>query len=321
MRLFDKIKGPIFYKDDSEAERQLESLLELKQAASGEIADAIEAEIRLVEAGIAGEKQVRFELANSHIPMYVLHDLHLEYEGLSSQIDYLIITRKHNFVIECKNLYGNIEINSNGDFIRTFSYGRHSKREGIYSPITQNRRHLELIKQIRGAERNALLRIAFEKFFYGSYRSVVVLSNPKTVLNAKYAKKEVRDQVIRADQLAEHIRKVDAERGAVSSSEKEMENLAQFFLSVHKQPMVDYTKKFRGLVSKTASATPEEHASGEVQSRSDANSGPDVIVCPRCGAPMVRRSATKGQHAGEEFYGCSKFPRCRGIVKLGKAQP
>ncbi|MHB9143506.1 MAG: nuclease-related domain-containing protein, partial [Paludibacter sp.] len=95
--------------------------MKLKQSASGEITDAIELEIRLVEAGIAGEKQVRFELENSHIPMYILHDLYIEYEGLTAQIDYLIITRKHQFVIECKNLYGNIEINNAGDFIRTFS--------------------------------------------------------------------------------------------------------------------------------------------------------------------------------------------------------
>jgi hypothetical protein len=129
MGLFDKIKGPVFYKDDSEAERQLMVLNELQQMASGENASAIENEIRIVGAGIAGEKQVRFELENSHIPMFVLHDLYFEHEGLTSQIDYLIITRKHQFVIECKNLYGNIEINSNGDFIRTFSYGRSTKRK------------------------------------------------------------------------------------------------------------------------------------------------------------------------------------------------
>ena len=316
MGLFDKIRGPIFYKDDSEAERQLEVLIELKQTASGEIADAIEQEIRLVEAGIVGEKQVRFELENSHIPMYVLHDLYYEYEGLTAQIDYLIITRKHQFVIECKNLYGNIEINSNGDFIRTFSYGRHSKKEGIYSPITQNRRHLEMIKQIRGAERIALLRIAFEKNFYNNYRSVVVLANPKTVLNAKFAKKEVRNQVIRADQLAEYIRKVDAEPDSVSCSEKDMENLAQSFISVHKQPKVDYTEKFRIPVNKIDSDTSKGDPSVDELCGPNVESNPDVIICPKCGAPMVRRKATKGPNAGSEFYGCSNFPKCRGIVNI-----
>lgn len=316
MGLFDKIKGPIFYKDDSEAERQLNVLIKLKQTASSEIVDAIEQEIRLVEAGIAGEKQVRFELENSHIPMCVLHDLYYEYNGLTAQIDYLIITRKHQFVIECKNLYGNIEINSNGDFIRTFSYGRHSKKEGIYSPITQNRRHLELIKEIRGAERNALLRIAFEKNFFNNYRSIVVLANPKTVLDAKFAKKEVRNQVIRADQLVEYIRQVDAEPDAISSSEKDMESLAQFFLSIHKQPKVDYTEKFSNLVNKADSDMSEGHSVEKDQIEPNAKIKPGVIICPKCGAPMILRKAAKGSNAGNEFYGCSNFPKCRGIVNI-----
>ena len=35
-------------------------------------------------------------------------------------------------------------------------------------------------------------------------------------------------------------------------------------------------------------------------------------VCATCGSAMVFRKATKGSSAGQSFYGCSKFPRCRG---------
>lgn len=38
-----------------------------------------------------------------------------------------------------------------------------------------------------------------------NYNTIVVLANPKTVLNVKYAKKEVKQMVIRADQLSEFI--------------------------------------------------------------------------------------------------------------------
>ena len=34
--------------------------------------------------------------------------------------------------------------------------------------------------------------------------------------------------------------------------------------------------------------------------------------CPRCNSPMVKRTAKKGRHAGDEFWGCSKYPNCRG---------
>ena len=345
MSLFSKFNGPVFYKDDSDAERQLEQLEALLEKASGETAKAIKREIMLVQAGIAGEKQVRFELENSHIPMYVLHDLYLEHNGLTSQIDYLIITRYHQFVIECKNLYGDIEINENGDFIRTFSYGSFRKKEGIYSPITQNRRHLELIKQIRAEQHSSLLmRASFEKNFFQNYRSVVVLANPKTVLNMRRAKKEIRDQVIRADQLAAYIRKADAEPGSVAGFDKHTEELARFFLNICKPNPTDYTEKYRDLLSETTSEdltplearqaklTPSTEPKQEdkpaaepepqyaVQETKSAEPEPqeqtETVLCPRCGAQMVKRKAQKGKNAGKYFYGCSNYPKCRGIINI-----
>ena len=246
MGFFDKIKEPIFLKEDSSAQAQLLTLQALKPCVSGQLTEQLDLEIKLVEAGILGENSIKYELRNSHIPMFILHDLYLEYGDLSAQIDFLLVTRKHQFIIECKNLYGNIEITSSGDFIRTVALGRYSRKEGLYSPITQNRRHLELIKQIRGAERsNIFTRTLFENNFYSNYKSIVVLANPKTILNAKFAKKDVRDQVIRADQLAEFIRRVDSDPKSVESSDKDMESLARFFLSIHKSIDVDYTSKFR----------------------------------------------------------------------------
>jgi restriction system protein len=43
-------------------------------------------------------------------------------------------------------------------------------------------------------------------------------------------------------------------------------------------------------------------------------------VCPKCGAEMVLRTAKKGKHAGEKFWGCSKFPRCRSILPYDESQ-
>ena len=34
--------------------------------------------------------------------------------------------------------------------------------------------------------------------------------------------------------------------------------------------------------------------------------------CPRCGSAMVSRKAQKGPSAGSSFWGCSRFPDCRG---------
>lgn len=308
-----KLNGPVFYKDDSEAERQLAALQELRKKATGKVANAIEEEIRLVQAGIAGEKQVRFELENSHIPMYVLHDLYLEHEGLTAQIDYLIITRKHQFLIECKNLYGDIEINSCGDFIRTFSYGRRKKKEGLYSPITQNKRHLELIKQIKLDNKNGFIKLIFsERLFLEYHISVVVLANPKTILTAKNAPKDIRDQVIRADQLSEYIRKHELQSKDTPDTDEEMKKRAEFYCSIHKENAVDYTKKFREMLTAIA-PEPKGNAPMQNEEKQTIRSAKQMI-CPKCGAPMVKRKARRGDYIGNVFYGCSRYPQCREII-------
>jgi hypothetical protein len=34
--------------------------------------------------------------------------------------------------------------------------------------------------------------------------------------------------------------------------------------------------------------------------------------CPKCGGEMVLRRVKKGEHAGKSFWGCVRFPKCRG---------
>lgn len=239
------LKRPFFYKTDSDARRQLEQLKEIHKTAPDVIKAKIEQDIKMLSYGITGEENVAFELNNSSLPIIVLHDLHIVYEDLSAQIDYMIITNKFTLIVECKNLIGNIEVNSNGDFIRTLQYNGKYKKEGMYSPITQNMRHLEMIKKVRLALRNNFVtKTLFEKHFDENYKSVVVLANPKTIVNMKYAKKDVKEKIIRCDQLIEYIKKLMKESENAISSEKEMFKLAEFFLSLHSENTVDYTKKY-----------------------------------------------------------------------------
>ena len=37
-------------------------------------------------------------------------------------------------------------------------------------------------------------------------------------------------------------------------------------------------------------------------------------LCPICSCKMIKRTAKKGKNAGNTFWGCSKFPNCRGVV-------
>jgi hypothetical protein len=245
MGLFNRMKEPVFLKESSDAEVQLDKLKALEHLLNAEGQNIIKQDIKCLEYGISGEKNIEFELKNSHMPMCILHDIYLEDGDLSAQIDYLVFTKKICFVIECKNLYGDIEINNSGDFIRTIEFGGRKRKEGIYSPITQNQRHLELMKKIKiDKNNNILMKYMAGRYFEDFNKSVVVLANPKTILNAKYAKKEVKEKVIRADQLVKYIKEMHENSKAAADSEDGMLAWARSYLNLHKNVEKDYTAKY-----------------------------------------------------------------------------
>lgn len=305
--LFGKRLGPVFVKDTSDASDYLEKMKELSSKASGSLKDKIEEQIHNAEAGLYGEKQIIYELKNSGLDMMIAHDLYLKNGELSAQIDFLVMTRKHLFVIECKNLYGDIEVDDKGNFIRHIRYGKAYKKEGIYSPVTQNERHLNVLKEVRRLVKNNLL----EKLFYDSafpkcYRSIVVLANEKTVLNDKKAPRSIREQIIRADQLISYIKKVDSSDDNYESSDKEMEEVMYFYVKCSIPNQSDYSKKYEAMLEECSLLNPTSKVDEPMS---------DEKICPRCGSAMVFRTAKKGVHSGDQFWGCSNFPKCRFIIK------
>ena len=41
-----------------------------------------------------------------------------------------------------------------------------------------------------------------------------------------------------------------------------------------------------------------------------------IPVCPKCGKPMALRTAQKGAKTGKQFWGCSGYPECKGLVDI-----
>jgi restriction system protein len=39
-------------------------------------------------------------------------------------------------------------------------------------------------------------------------------------------------------------------------------------------------------------------------------------TCPRCGSVMVARTARRGSNAGEQFWGCPDYPKCKGLREM-----
>ena len=67
--------------------------------------------------------------------------------------------------------------------------------------------------------------------------------------------------------------------------------------------------KYDSLIQSTienTSVTDKEHLTNIKRSRASP-------LCPKCGSSMILRTARKGRNKGSTFFGCSKFPTCRGI--------
>ena len=50
----------------------------------------------------------------------------------------------------------------------------------------------------------------------------------------------------------------------------------------------------------------------------DFNAETIAPVCQKCGGELIERVATKGEYAGQKFWGCSNFPKCKFTKKVNE---
>lgn len=228
---YDKLKEQVVYKKDETTEKELDRLREYARVHQNK---DLENKIKLFEYGLEGEKKVLYELEHSGIGMYILHNINFEYKGKSAQIDFVVITSRCNYFIECKNYIGNITVNSKGDFVRTYMKNNRKITEGVYSPITQSKRHLELIKEDNYDNARLLYKLNFEKNFNSFHDYIVVMANPKTIINDKYAPREIKERLVKADQIIECLKRLESKREPFRF-EKDIKKVADVYIESNKE--------------------------------------------------------------------------------------
>lgn len=252
MGLFDKKIGVDFVKKDvpDYTKEYIAKMKKLLERVEEPLKNEIEKQIFLTYYGSKGEDQIKYELNYSGLDMYIFHDLCIEHNGLKAQIDFLIITRKKVYVIECKNMIGNIEVNNMGQFIRKYYINKKMVKESVYSPLTQNDHHIQTLKELRMNEvKGKLFKNSFDLNFDKVYHSFVVLSNPSTILDYKYAKKEIKDKIVRLDELVRKIKDIEGYTKDVFSL-KEMKELSDFYKNTDITSKNFYENKYNSFLSK-----------------------------------------------------------------------
>lgn len=250
MELFKKFTETIFYKKDSQLEEQISALKELQQEYPNN--SKLNYKLKLCELGLIGENEIEFELKNANIGMYILHDVNLKYKDLTAQIDYIIITPGYTYFVECKNLIGNISVNNRGEFIREYIYNHKKIVEGIYSPIRQAERHIEIFKKLLDENQTGIMYNLLKNVRQSWFKPLVVLANSKNILKLQYAPKEIKSQIVRSDSLIDYIKKdINNLDKDYLSSQKYMNDLAFKIMQNYNQDIEkDYKEDFQKWLEK-----------------------------------------------------------------------
>ena len=68
-------------------------------------------------------------------------------------------------------------------------------------------------------------------------------------------------------------------------------------------------------MASTASNAPASSFERSPESSLSQDASPESRACPKCGEPMLLRKAKSGANAGQRFWGCSAFPKCRMVAR------
>lgn len=237
-------------------------------------------------------------------------------ENGTTEIDVLMLSSKGLFVFESKNYSGWIfGSERQPKWYQTLPRGRgRSRKEAFYNPIMQNRTHIRHLQELLGADLPMHSIITFSDRC--TLKNVQVTSSDIHVINRWEVLSVVSSicgtsaQVLTEAQLRELFDKLYPYTQADAAvKEKHIADIRQ---TLNPEPVLPIDP-----VPEESAPAPE--TSAEPVPAPEAAPAPDeptAPTCPRCGAPMTLRTAKKGANAGNQFYGCSNFPKCRYIQSL-----
>ena len=240
-----RFKDTVFYKQNSDLEDKYNALKKLNEEYPNN--QELQEELYIVKKGLDGEEEIAYQLKKSSIGMYVLRDIKVKYEDLTAQIDYIIITPVYVYLVECKNLAGNITVTEKGDFIRELNINGRKIKKSMYSPYRQVEAQREVIRKIWENRASKLKKLLYSKDFNYYRKILVVVANQESILNTNKAPKEIKYRVIKADDL---IRQIEYDLKHVKQDEmlyskKDMEEIAQSYLDVAKTEEISYYEYYK----------------------------------------------------------------------------
>ncbi len=234
------------------------------------------------------EKQGAKFLFNTYIPKE-----HAE----TTEIDVLMLCSKGIFVFESKNYSGWIFGNEKQkNWYQTLPTGKgRSRKESFYNPILQNHSHIRHLEQF----------LSKPVPMY----SIIVFSERCTLKSVEIQDESVK--VINRYDVFNTISKTLSNLPNDILNESEITEIYEL-LYPYTQINESIKEQHIGNIKQKTAAKIQVTANSALTSKETTD---DVKICPKCGGQLILRTAKRGEQAGQHFYGCSNFPKCRYIKK------
>ena len=230
--------------------------------------------------------------------------------GETSEIDVVYITQKGIFVFESKNYSGWIFGDEKGQYWTAMLPNRQKNR--FYNPIKQNRTHIKWLQKYVGedvplfsiivfSERCELKKVEVES------TEIKVIKRDRTYAAVRDIWDKHEDAVDDVDAIYEKLKPLTNVDAAVK---------AAHIADIEKKYRKDLPEKDRNDLKSIDKSNQDPDPQGNTVGSNVPEKHEDIdknLICPRCGKPLVLRTAKKGTNAGQQFYGCSGFPNCRYI--------
>lgn len=218
--------------------------------------------------------------------------------GKTSEVDMIMIYKSGIYVLESKNYSGWIFGNeANSMWTQTLNAGRKVHKEHFYNPIMQNRTHIK-----------CLVNLLKSEFSYDFTPFSLIVFSDRCVLK-QICNTNPLVKVINRYEVASEISLYDNAKGTVFSNET-IERIYDFLKPYTE---VDYATKQKHIENINNRYRVKEEDILTKRRNTVVNSDK---MCPRCGSKLVLRVAQKGKHVGNEFYGCSTYPKCRYVENI-----
>lgn len=205
----------------------------------------------------------------------------------TTQIDHIVVSKYGVFVIETKNMKGWI-FGSANQKQWTQKIFKHTNK--FQNPIHQNYKHIKTLERCLGLNQEFL-------------HSVIVFIGDSTF------KTKVPEYVTHAKGCVNYIKSKKVEFLTQSQIEEIIVNIESGRLQRSMRTNRDHVVHVKEIVRAKDFKQQEKLKCKGNENKSDG-------FCPKCGADMIIRESKKGKNAGNKFFGCSLFPKCRGVKQI-----